>query len=307
MSKFIIRRILKGLLCMLFIWTLIFMLVRLTGDPTDWMLPDGANTLEIEALRKSLGLDMPIWQQYQKAFMDLLRGDAGTSYYYKRNVVQLYGERIGMTLQLAVPAFLFAIAAGISLGTYAAVRRNTLGDRVSMSLAIVGYTMPSFAFGIILILIFSLQLRLLPSGSVGTWKNMVMPMLTIAVGPMATIARLTRSALLDTMTKEYLDGARMKGLRERAVIVKHALRNSLIPVVTSVGMQLGTMIGGAVVVENVFSWPGVGTLLVSAAKQRDFPTVQYGILLVAATVTVANVLIDVSYGYLDPRIRETFK
>lgn len=307
MDKFIVRRILRGIICMWFIWTFIFILVRLTGDPTDWMLPDGANIREIEGLRATLGLDLPIWKQYINAFTDLLRGNAGISYYFKRDVSLLYAERMGMTLKLAIPGFLLAIVTGISLGTFAAARRNTPGDRVTMSLAIVGYTIPSFAFGIILILIFSLWLRLLPSSGVGSWKNMIMPMLTISVSPMATIARLTRSSLLDTMTKEYLDGARMKGLSETTVIIKHALRNSLIPVVTSVGMQLGTMIGGAVVVENVFSWPGVGTLLVSAAKQRDFPTVQYGILLVATTVTIANILIDVSYGYLDPRIRESFK
>lgn len=307
MDKFIVRRILKGILCMWFIWTLIFILVRLTGDPTDWMLPDGANVREIENLRTALGLDLPIWKQYINAFTNLFKGNLGVSYYFKRDVALLYAERISMTLKLAVPSFLLAIISGISLGTYAAVRRNTPADSISMSLAIVGYTVPSFAFGIIMILIFSLWLRILPSSGVGTWKNMIMPMLTIAVAPMATIARLTRSSLLDTMTKEYLDGARMKGLNETTVIIKHALRNSLIPVVTSVGMQLGTMIGGVVVVENVFSWPGVGTLLVSAAKQRDFPTVQYGILLVAATVTIANILIDISYGYLDPRIRESFK
>ena len=159
----------------------------------------------------------------------------------------------------------------------------------------------------ILIYIFCLKLRLFPSSGMDSLRNLVLPMITLAVSPLATIARFTSSALLDVMNREYIDGARMKGVSELAVTIRHGIRNSLIPVVTGIGMQLGTIIGGAVVVETVFSWPGVGMLLVTAAKERDFPTVQYGILLVAFSVNLINILIDISYGYLDPRIRETFK
>ncbi len=307
MAKFIIKRLLKGLLCVWFIWSLIFFLVRVTGDPTDWMLPDGATDKELANLRASLHLDEPLGKQYIDTLTDLLQGDAGNSYYYKRDVAELYSERLGTTLRLALPAFGLAIVMGILVGTIAAIKHNTAIDRIAMTGAVIGYTMPSFCFGIIMLLIFSQKLKLLPSFGTDDWKSLIMPMITLAVSPMATIARLTRSSLLDVMNREYMNGARMKGVKELVVIIRHALRNSLIPVVTGVGMQLGTIIGGAVVVETVFTWPGMGMLLVTSAKQRDFPTVQYGVLLVALSVTIVNILIDISYGYLDPRIREDFK
>ncbi len=307
MAKFILKRLLKGLLCVWFIWTLIFFLVRITGDPTDWMLPDGATVEEIEVLRNSMHLNDPLTVQYKEALTDMLHGNAGNSYYYKRDVAQLYQERLATTLKLALPAFALAIAVGVLTGTVAAMKHNSPADRISMALAVVGYTMPGFCLGIILLFIFSLKLKLLPSAGTGSVKNLILPMLTLAASPMATIARLTRSSLLDVLNREYMNGARMKGVPELTVIIRHALRNSLIPVVTGVGMQLGTILGGAVVVETVFSWPGMGMLLVTAAKQRDFPTVQYGILLVALSVTLVNILIDISYGWLDPRIREDFK
>ncbi len=307
MIKFTIKRLLKGLLCVWFIWTLIFFLVRVTGDPTDWMLPDGATDKELANLRASLHLDEPLGKQYIDTLTDLLQGDAGNSYYYKRDVAELYAERLGTTLRLALPAFGLAIVMGILIGTVAAIKHNTAIDRIAMTGAVVGYTMPSFCFGIIMLLIFSQKLKILPSFGTDDWKSLIMPMITLAVSPMATIARLTRSSLLDVMNREYMNGARMKGVKELVVIIRHALRNSLIPVVTGVGMQLGTILGGAVVVETVFTWPGMGMLLVTSAKQRDFPTVQYGVLLVALSVTIVNILIDISYGYLDPRIRDDFK
>ena len=307
MINFTIKRLLKGLLCVWFIWTLIFFLVRVTGDPTDWMLPDGATDKELANLRASLHLDEPLGKQYIDTLTDLLQGDAGNSYYYKRDVAELYAERLGTTMRLALPAFGLAIVMGILIGTVAAIKHNTAIDRIAMTGAVVGYTMPSFCFGIIMLLIFSQKLKILPSFGTDDWKSLIMPMITLAVSPMATIARLTRSSLLDVMNREYMNGARMKGVKELVVIIRHALRNSLIPVVTGVGMQLGTILGGAVVVETVFTWPGMGMLLVTSAKQRDFPTVQYGVLLVALSVTIVNILIDISYGYLDPRIRDDFK
>lgn len=307
MRNFIIKRILKGILCVWFIYTLIFFLVRLTGNPLEWMYPDGADQEVLDNLSASLHLDEPLHKQYFMALGDLLKGDAGKSYYYRQDVAKLYAERLGTTVKLAVPALTLATILGILVGTVAAVKHNTFADRMIMGSAMIFYTIPGFCFGIIMIFIFSLQLKLLPSSGTGSILNMIMPMVTLAVGPTATIARLTRSSLLDAMNREYMNGARMKGVSERIVIFRHALRNSLIPVVTSVGLQLGTIIGGAVVVETVFTWPGMGMLLVTAAKQRDFPLVQYGVLLVAVSVTIANILIDISYGYLDPRIRENFK
>ena len=307
MKKFVLKRVLKGILCVWFIYTLIFFLVRLTGDPTEWMYPDGASDEVIANLRAALHLDEPMHQQYIRSITDLLKGNAGKSYYYKQDVAKLYGERLGTTLRLALPALTLATLMGILLGTLAVVKRNSAADRLIMGFALLFHTMPGFCVGIIMIFIFSMTLRILPSSGTGSILNMIMPMITLAVGPTATVSRLTRSSLLDAMNREYMNGARMKGVKEAIVIIRHALRNSLIPVVTSVGLQLGTIIGGAVVVETVFTWPGMGMLLVTAAKQRDFPLVQYGVLLVAVAVTLANILIDISYGFLDPRIRENFK
>lgn len=307
MLNFIIKRFLKGILCVWFIWTLVFVLVRVTGDPIGWMLPDGASTAAQQELRESMHLDEPIIKQYWDSFVDLLQGDMGKSYYYKQNVTTIYQERLRNTFMLAVPSFLIAVFLGIAFGIIAALKQNTIFDRSLMTVMIVGHTIPSFCLGIILILILSVQFQLLPTFGTGSFKNMIMPMLTLAWGPMSSIARLTRGSLLDVMTKEYIDGARMKGLSERVVMVKHALRNSLISVVTVMGVQIGHMISGAVVVETVFSWSGMGQMLVTSAKQRDFPTVQYGILLVAASVTFVNILVDISYGFLNPKIRESFK
>ncbi|MBO4410487.1 MAG: ABC transporter permease [Spirochaetales bacterium] len=307
MLSFIIKRVLKGLLCVWFIWTLVFVLVRVTGDPTGWMLPDGASTAAVKELREEMHLDEPIIKQYVDSFLDLLHGDMGKSYYYKQDVKKIYSERLRNTFSLAVPSFLLAVAMGIGFGIIAALKHNTFVDRALMTITIVGHTIPSFCFGIILIMIFSVTLHWLPTFGTGSFRHMIMPMLTLAWGPMSSIARLTRGSLLDVMTKEYIDGARMKGLSERKVMVKHALRNSLISVVTVMGVQVGHMISGAVVVETVFSWPGMGQMLVNSAKQRDFPTVQYGILLVAFSVTFVNILVDISYGFLNPKIRESFK
>jgi ABC-type dipeptide/oligopeptide/nickel transport system permease component len=307
MTKFILRRVLKGIFTVWFIWSLIFVLVRLAGDPIEWMIPDVALDSVKDELRTSLGLDLPIWKQYLASFKNLFLGDMGSSYYYKRDVVELFMERVPYTVSIAVPSIVLAGVFGLLFGMIAAIKHDTVIDRTVMTIAIVLYTIPGFALGIILILIFSVKLHILPSGNIGNWKNMVMPIICLLVGTMASTARLTRSSMLDVLNKEYLDGARMKGVKESIVILKHALRNSLIPVVTSLGLQLGTVIGGAVVIETVFGWPGVGELLVTAANKRDFPVVQFGVLMLSVAVTVTNIVIDISYGWLDPRIRESFK
>lgn len=307
MSKFIIKRILKGILCIWCIWTIIFMLVRLTGDPISIMFPEGATEEEIVAVSKQFHLDQPLWKQYLISLKDMLQGDMGNSFFYKRPVADLYAERLGATVKLSVSALVIFVTFGVFLGVLASVNHRRTADRVIMFGSVVLSTMPSFCFGIILILIFSLFLQVLPSAGSTTWKHFIMPVCTVGVGTMANMARLTRSSMLTVLNKEYINGARMKGVKESTVIIRHGLRNSLIPVVTSLGMQLGTIISGAVITETIFSWPGIGSLLVTAAKQRDFPIVQYGVLLVAITVTIMNIVVDIVYGYLDPRIRESFK
>ena len=306
MTRFLVIRLLKAFLTIWFILSLVFVATRLSGDPTNWLLPDEAPESVRAELRLSLGLNRPVSVQYWEYLTSVFTGDMGKSYYYLRPVSELFAERAGATARLFVLSFLIAIAVGVPLGAFAAVHRNSAFDRVTMGIAIAGYTVPNFVLGILLIFLFSLRLRLLPSGGSGTAANYVMPLITLAVGPLANIARLTRSSLLDVLRQDYLDCARAKGVREKTVIFKHALRNALIPVVTIVGLQMGTMIGGMVVAETVFAWPGIGSLIISATQNRDFPVVQYGVMIIAIIVTLTNMLVDLSYGFLDPRIRDNF-
>ena len=306
MKKFFVVRLVKVLVTVWFIVSLVFILTRISGDPTDWMLPDDASLETRMELRESLGLDKPILEQYVIYISDVLHGDMGESYYYLRPVGELFSERAEATVKLAVTAFSMAILFGVPLGVLASVYRNTVFDHLTMGITIAGYTIPNFVLGILMIFLFSLKMRVLPSGGFGEPKNYVMPVLAMMVGPMANIARLTRSSMLDVLKQDYLDCARAKGVAERIVIFKHALRNALIPVVTIIGLQIGTLIGGMVVVETVFAWPGIGSLLISAAKNRDFPVVQYGIMICAIVVCITNMLVDLSYALLDPRIRDNF-
>ena len=306
MRRYIISRGLKVIFTVWFVWTLIFVLIRLSGDPVDWIFGDqDVSEKAVNALRESLGLDLPIWKQYIRSFTGLFQGDAGTSYYFSRPVTELFAERIGMTASLGAGSLIIAILIGIPMGVFAAIKRDSIFDRICIGITVIGNTVPSFVLGIMLIFIFSLTLRVLPSGSTGTWQHYIMPMLTLAVGPMSTIARLTRTALLEVTGQDYLDCVRAKGINEKKVVVKHALRNALIPVVTVMGSQLSILIGGAVIIENVFAWPGLGTLIITAAQRRDFPVVQYGILLIVVFVSVVNFFVDISYGFLDPRIRDS--
>lgn len=303
MTRYVTVKIAKAIVTIWFILTLVFLLTRLSGDPAEWLLPDDASAKTKAELRLSLGLDRPIGQQYADYLGALFTGDMGKSYHYLRPVGDLFAERAGATLTLGSISFVLSIVIGVPIGVIAAVHRNSLLDRLTMGISIAGYTIPNFVFGILLIFLFSLQLRLLPSGGMSSPLHYVMPLLVLTVDSIAGIARLTRGSMLDVLRQDYLDSARAKGVKERIVIYKHALRNALIPVVTIIGLHLGTMLGGAVVVETVFAFPGIGSLLVAAAQYRDFPVIQYGVLLIATAVIVANLLVDLSYGLLDPRVR----
>lgn len=306
MKKFLAVRLTKAVITIWFIVSLVFILTRVSGDPTQWMLPDDASIETRLALRESLGLDRPLTEQYKNYIVDVFHGNMGKSYYYLKPVGALFSERAEATLKLAVTSFSLAVLIGVPLGVMAAVYRNMLLDRLTMGFAIAGYTMPNFVLGILLIFLFSLKLRVLPSGGYGKPINFVMPVLVLMVGPLANIARLTRSSMLDVLKQDYLDCARAKGVVEWRIIFKHALRNALIPVVTIIGLQIGTLIGGMVVVETVFAWPGIGSLIISSAQNRDFPVVQYGIMICAIVVCLTNMLVDLSYALLDPRIRDNF-
>ena len=303
MKKYITVRVIKAALTILFVWCLVFFLARLTGDPVEWMLSNTATLAAKEQLRHNLGLDLPLWEQFWRATTGIFRGDAGNSYYYVRPVIDLFAERIRATLSLGGLVFCVSILVGVPLGVIAAVKHNSPLDRAIMGVAVAGYTIPNFVFGILLIFIFSLNLRLLPSGNYGTPAHYILPVISMAVGPTASISRITRSALLDVIRQDYLDCARAKGVREWVVILKHALRNALIPVITVSGMGFCNLLGGMVFVEKIFSWPGIGQYAYLSATTLDFPAICGVSLLIAVTYVVVNLLIDILYGVIYPRIR----
>lgn len=306
MKRYTLIRIVKAVITIWFVYTLVFFLTRVSGDPIEWMTDAGTTEEKRIALRASLGLDLPLHVQYFKSLFGLFTGDSGTSYYYAREVSVLFAERIGYTARLGSSVFLVTIILGVPLGVLAAVKHNSFIDRAAMTTAIIGNTMPNYILGILLIFVFALKLRILPSGNTGSFIHYILPVTALAVGPTASVARLTRSSLLDVIRQDYLDFARSKGVREIVVIFKHGLRNALIPVITILGAQLSTLIGGSVVVETVFAWPGMGSLIVKSAQQRDFPVVVFGVMVIATSVTVINLLVDLSYGILDPRIRDSY-
>jgi ABC-type dipeptide/oligopeptide/nickel transport system permease component len=302
-KRYIAGRVGRALLTIWFAVSLVFVITRLSGDPTNWLLPDDASPEAREQLRSHLGLDRPFVVQYATYWVKLLQGDLGKSFYFNKPVVQLYFERFPATLSLSALAFGLALVIGVPAGVMAGIRRNSAFDRLLISAAIAGHTTPNFVLAILLILVFSLNLKLFPSSGTGSLLHYVMPVLALCVSPASSFARLSRSSILDVLRQDYMTSARAKGAPEPVVIVKHGLRNALIPIITIIGLQVGALIGGSVIIETVFAWPGVGGLVVRAAERRDYPLLQFGVLFIAAVTVTVNSLIDVAYGVLDPRIR----
>lgn len=303
MPRYILKRLFRALITIWLVATFTFIASRTTGDPLLLLHPDGF-TPETEAqLREYYGLEVGVLQQYGNYLLGLLSGDLGTSYGERRSVGTIVAERLPITLQLAVPALLIAVLLGVPAGVIAAVNRGKAVDNLILAVSFANYALPSFVTGIGLILIFSFTLHWLPSGSTGSWQHLLMPVAAMSLGAAAGFARYTRGAMLDVLGQDYLRTARGKGLSEQATVLKHALRNAGVPVLTLIGLQLGTLVGGSVVIETVFSWPGLGRLLAEAAVGRDFPVVQMGVLLISTTVVISNLVIDLAYGALDPRIR----
>lgn len=297
----------RALRCLLTLWlvvTLVFVAGRLSGDPLHHLVPPTTPEAQREILRHQLGLDQSLPRQYLRYLAEVASGDFGVSFLARRPVVEVYAERIPDTLRLMLPALVLAVVLGVALGTAGAVWRGRSIDTALRVTSLLGQATPNFLLGLGLIMLFSLWLRLLPSGGTGSVAHAVMPVLALAVGLAASILRLTRASLLDVLGQLFISVARSKGLKPVAVLVRHALPNAMLPVITLIGLQVGTLIGGAAIVETVFAWPGAGRLLVSAVLQRDFPLLQFGVLVVAATVTLANLLVDLSYGLLDPRLGE---
>jgi ABC-type dipeptide/oligopeptide/nickel transport system permease component len=277
--------------------------MHLSGDPVMLMLPADATSRQIEEFRERMGFNDPIPLQYLRFLSGAVRGDFGVSLRHQQPAMGLVLERLPATLELAVTGMGIALLVAVPFGILSAIRRGSAFDYLVMAGALLGLSMPNFWVGIVGILIFSVKLRLLPTAGRGTWAQLILPSLALGSYLMALIARLTRSGMLEVISQDYIRTAHAKGLAEPLIIVRHALMNALIPLVTVVGLQMGELLGGTVVIETVFAWPGVGRLILQAVFQRDYPLVQAAVFLLAMIFVGANLLVDVAYRYLDPRIR----
>ena len=299
------RRILISILVLWGVASLVFLMIHLIpGDPVETMLStSGASAELVESMRSQLGLDQPLHVQYIQFMGNALQGDLGRSIFSGTRVALLIRSQLPATLKLAGAGILISVILGMTLGLVAALNHNTWIDTVCVTLSVIGVSVPIFWLGLLLILVFAVNLQWLPATGEGTLKHILLPSLVLGFASSGSIARLLRGAMLDVMRQDYITTARSKGLREQAVILRHALRNALIPVVTMIGLQAGFLLGGTVVTEMVFSRRGMGQLMINAIIWKDFPVVQGAVLVVAVTYMLVNLLVDLSLGLIDPRIR----
>ena len=303
MRKYIIRRLGYSVVSLVLLSLTIFFFVRVTGDPAVLLVEPGASKADLDQIRQQFGLDRPLFIQYGHFVSALVRGDFGQSFYYRTPVLELYLSRLPNSLMLAAAAMTLSLLIGIPSGILAAVRVNGWWDRVGKIFSLLGLSLPSFWVGLVMILFFSVYLGWLPSSGAGTASHMIMPAFALGWFFAAAHMRMTRSSMLEVMGSEYVKLARLKGLPERLVITKHAFKNALIPVLTLAGINLVIMVNVAVVVETVFAWPGIGRLLYEGVAFRDFPVVQATVLLGGVMIVVVNLLVDILYAVIDPRIR----
>ena len=309
MLKYIIRRIIAMIPVVIGITFLVFMIMQLApGDPVQMILGDNASPEAVEAMRDEMGLNDNVLVQYGRYLVNLVQGDMGTSYVNKRPVADEVFSRVPATFKLAAVAAVVSIVIAIPLGILAAIKQNTLFDHSSMVVSLIGISMPAFWLALMLMLLFSLKLGWLPAqGAKDGWKSYVLPSIAIGFMQMAAIARTTRSSMLETIRQDYIRTARSKGITEREVIFHHSFRNALIPTVTSVGVQLGGLLGGAVLTETVFAWPGLGRLVVQAVNGRDVPVVLGCIVVLSVGFSIVNLVVDLLYGFIDPRVRSMYQ
>ena len=304
MTSYIVHRVATFVPTLLFVSLVIVALQQLLpGDPAKMLLPEGAPESAVEELNRHLGLREPLHVQYALFLRSVFRGDFGQSFQYRAPALRVVTERLGATVQLALAALVLTVAVGVSLGIVAAVRRGTRYDYASTILAVLGQSLPNFWLGIMLILLFGVALRWLPTSGFESGRHLILPAVTLAAFPTALVARLTRSSMLEVLGRDFIRTGRAKGLAERAVVLRHALRNAAVPVLTVLGLQIGTLLGGAVITESVFAWPGMGKLVVDAIFFRDFPVVQTVLILSATIFVLINLLVDLLYTLIDPRIR----
>ena len=304
MIRFLLQRLLFTLPVLFLVATLVFLLIHLVpGDPVEQMLGEGARAQELNDVRKAWGLDLPLGQQYLRFVTGLARGDLGRSFKFNAPVREVILSRYPATVELTLAALVVALLFSIPAGVQAALHYGRPLDHGLGFLSLLGLSFPNFALGPVLILALSIGLGLLPVSGRGTWAHLVLPAGTLGAALAAILTRMVRSSMLEELGQDYVRTARAKGLREHAVVYRHALRNGLIPVLTVVGLQFGSLLAGAIVTETIFSWPGLGRLTLQAISARDYPLTQGCLLLIAATYIVVNLVTDILYGLLNPRIR----
>ncbi len=304
MIRYLVKRLLLLLPVLFAVSTLVFSMIHLVpGDPVDLILGEQALPVDRVKMREALGLDRPLLEQYGHFWKGLLTADLGKSLFEKRPVTKMIGERYPATLELAFCAMVIAVVLSLTFGVIAAVKKGSLWDQLSLLGGLVGISVPSFWLGPILVLLFAVKLNLLPVAGREQWSSVLLPALTLGGGMAAILTRMTRSSMLETLREDYVRTARAKGVPERSVILKHTLRNALNPIVTVIGLQFGILLAGAIVTEKIFAWPGLGSLLVQSIERRDYPVLQGCILCIAVSYTLVNLLTDLLYSRLDPRIR----
>jgi|TARA_B110001454_G_C12660083_1_gene409151 ABC-type dipeptide/oligopeptide/nickel transport system permease component len=305
MQGYIVRRLLQGVVLLVIVTTIVFAVGRLTGNPVDLLLPEEASEEERQAMIETLGLDGPVLEQFVVFIKGAVQGDLGVSIRYRQPAVDVFFSRLPNTLLLMPAAMLLAIFMAIPLGILSALRRGRLTDRVSGTIAVLGIATPNFWLGILLIYVFSVQLGWLPSSRMGDWSHYVLPTITLGTFLVAGFMRLIRSSMLDILDSEFVKLARIKGVTEMKVVWKHCLRNALIPVLTLWGVFMGGLVTGTIVTETVFAWPGVGRLTYEAVIFRDYPLLQAVVIMDAVLILAINLVVDILYAYVDPRIRFT--
>lgn len=308
MERYILKRILLMVPVLLGVILVVFIMNHISpGNPARILAGENASEEAVAALTEELGLNDPLYIQFFNYVKGIVtKFDLGTSYQTKRPVIDELMDRFPTTAKLALLSICISAVVGISLGIISAVKQNTIIDHLSTGFALLGVSMPAFWAGMMLILVFAIYLKWLPVSGIDGWKNWIMPAFTSSMVGMATITRMTRSSMLDVICQDYIVTARAKGLSEQVIVVKHALKNALIPIITVLGIQLGTMLGGAVLTESVFSIPGLGKFMVDSIKNRDYPVVQGGVLLLAIVFSLVNLIVDIIYAYVDPRIKSQY-
>jgi ABC-type dipeptide/oligopeptide/nickel transport system permease component len=300
---FLAYRLFRTLVALWLVSTVVFVVMRLSGDPVPLLLPPDAPIAEMERVRRDLGLDRPLPVQYGVFLANVVRGDFGRSIHFRQPAMEVARSYLRATFELGLVAFAVALIVAFPIGVLSAVRRNSLLDHATMAVALVGQSAPTFFIGILLILVLALRFDLFPTSGRGDWRHLVLPALTLGAFTMASIARITRSAVLEVLRADFVRTARAKGVSELWVVTKHTLRNAALPILTITGLQFGTLLGGAVVTETVFAWPGIGRLAIQSIYNRDYPVVQSTVFIAAVLFIATNLVLDVLYGILDPRAR----